>query len=68
MAFFALALESVADTSYLSGKGMGYFMILGMVIASADARRRKPMHEVQTINSEKPEEFEDGSNHNGPVP
>ena len=68
MAFLALALESVADTSYLSGKGMGYFMILGMVIASADAQRRKPMHEVQTINSEKPEVLEDESNHNSPVP
>lgn len=32
MAFFALALESVADTSYLSGKGMGYFMLLGLVM------------------------------------
>ena len=29
----ALALESVADTSYLSGKGMGYFMLLGIVMS-----------------------------------
>lgn len=67
MAFFALALESVADTSYLSGKGMGYFMILGMVIASADAQRRKPKHEVKTINNGKPEALKDESNHNSPV-
>lgn len=33
MAFMALALESVADTSYLSGKGMGYFMLLGIVMS-----------------------------------
>ena len=33
MAFMALALESVADTSYLSGKGMGYFILLGLVIS-----------------------------------
>lgn len=39
LAFFALALESVADTSYLSGKGMGYFMILGLVMSLADRQR-----------------------------
>jgi len=33
MAFMALALESMADTSYLSGKGMGYFMLLGIVMS-----------------------------------
>ena len=33
MAFMALVLESVADTSYLSGKGMGYFMLLGIVMS-----------------------------------
>ena len=38
MAFFALAIESVADTSYLSGKGMGYFMLLGLIM---DAPKRK---------------------------
>ena len=32
MVFFALALESIADTSYLSGKGMGYFMLLGLIM------------------------------------
>jgi len=30
MAFFCLAIESTADTSYLSGKGMGYFMLIGL--------------------------------------
>lgn len=34
MCILALALESVADTSYLSGKGMGYFMLLGMCVCS----------------------------------
>lgn len=34
MCFFALALESMADTSYLSGKGMGYFMILALCLNS----------------------------------
>ena len=33
MAVMALARESVADTSYLSGKGMGYFMLLGIVMS-----------------------------------
>ena len=30
MAFFCLAIEQTADSSYLSGKGMGYFMLLGL--------------------------------------
>ena len=40
MAFFALALESVADTSYLSGKGMGYFMLLGIIMNAPQLKRR----------------------------
>ena len=44
MAFLALALESVADTSYLSGKGMGYFMLLGLVM---NAPQRRRTHIVQ---------------------
>lgn len=32
MAILALALESTADSSYLSGKGMGYFMILAFCL------------------------------------
>lgn len=34
MAILALALESTADSSYLSGKGMGYFMLLAICISS----------------------------------
>ena len=34
MAFLALALESTADSSYLSGKGMGYFMVLALCLNS----------------------------------
>lgn len=32
MAFFCLAIESTADSSYLSGKGMGYFMLLALCL------------------------------------
>ena len=32
MCILALALESTADSSYLSGKGMGYFMILAVCL------------------------------------
>lgn len=32
MAFFCLAIESTADTSYLSGKGMGYFMLIAICL------------------------------------
>ncbi len=35
MCILALALESTADSSYLSGKGMGYFMILALCLNSA---------------------------------
>lgn len=34
MSILALALESTADSSYLSGKGMGYFMLLAICINS----------------------------------
>lgn len=32
MAFFCLAIESTADTSYLSGKGMGFFMLIAICL------------------------------------
>lgn len=32
IAFFCLAIESTADSSYLSGKGMGYFMLLALCL------------------------------------
>ncbi len=41
MCIFALALESMADTSYLSGKGMGYFMILALCLNSGRYRQRR---------------------------
>ena len=34
MSTACLAIESTADSSYLSGKGMGYFMLLGLCLAS----------------------------------
>lgn len=34
MAILALALESTADSSYLSGKGMGYFIVLALCLNS----------------------------------
>ena len=38
MCILALALESTADSSYLSGKGMGYFMILALCLNSAGVK------------------------------
>ena len=32
MAFFCLAIEQTADTSFLSGKGMGYCMLIGLCL------------------------------------
>lgn len=34
LAFACLAIESAADTSYLSGRGMVYFMLLGLCLSS----------------------------------
>lgn len=39
MAIMALALESTADSSYLSGKGMGFFMILALCLNSAGVKK-----------------------------
>lgn len=39
MAILALALESTADSSYLSGKGMGYFMILALCLNANSLRK-----------------------------
>lgn len=47
MCILALALESSADSSYLSGKGMGYFMILALCLNSAEVR--KPGKRVQML-------------------
>lgn len=53
MAFFALALESMADTSYLSGKGMGYFMLLGLVMNAPQLRRQVLVVEEKKEEDEK---------------
>lgn len=41
MMIFALFLENMADTSYLSGKGMGYFMLLAMAIKGSYVSKKK---------------------------
>lgn len=41
MCILALVLESTADTSYLSGKGMGYFMLLAMCVSTLRQSRKK---------------------------
>lgn len=40
MCMLALFLEGIADTSYLSGKGMGYFMLLAITIRSRNMQIR----------------------------
>lgn len=46
MCILALALENTADSSYLSGKGMGYFMILAVCLNSGlNEMRRKKLYE-----------------------
>ena len=41
MMIFALFLENMADTSYLSGKGMGYFMLLAMAIRGSYVTKKR---------------------------
>ena len=41
MMIFALFLENMADTSYLSGKGMGFFMLLAMAIKGSYVNKKK---------------------------
>lgn len=41
MCILALALESVADTSYLSGKGMGFFMLLAICLNNNSRNNEK---------------------------
>lgn len=41
MMIFALFLENMADTSYLSGKGMGFFMLLAMAIKGSYVSKKK---------------------------
>jgi len=46
MMIFALFLENMADTSYLSGKGMGYFMLLAMAIKTYDINNTKSLPNI----------------------
>ena len=57
---FALFLENMADTSYLSGKGMGYFMLLAMAIKGSYVNKKK----VILINNDK---LNDDDNDNNDV-
>lgn len=66
MMIFALFLESMADTSYLSGKGMGYFMLLAMAIKGSYVNKKK----VILINNDSEKPLSDspegkGMNENG---
>ena len=49
MCMLALFLEGTADTSYLSGKGMGYFMLLAMALRGSYVNKKK----VILINNDK---------------
>lgn len=46
MCILALALESTADTSYLSGRGMGYFMMLAVCLNADINSRRERVHKT----------------------
>lgn len=40
MAFLCLAIENTADTSYLSGRGMVYFMLIALCLSQKEQQRR----------------------------
>jgi hypothetical protein len=51
----ALFLEGVADTSYLSGKGLGYFMLMAICMRrnyyfKEEMKRRKMMAQYEQAN------------------
>ena len=58
LCMFALFLESVADTSYLSGKGMGYFMLMAICIREEFYFREsmQQQRQMEAIQSEQIEE------------
>lgn len=55
MAFLCLAIEQVADTSWLSGKGMGYCMLIGLGLNA----NRNMGYELTDEELEEEEETED---------
>ncbi len=41
MAFLCLAIENIGDTSYLSGRGMVYFMLIAMCLGQQESQGKK---------------------------
>lgn len=55
-AFFCLAIEQTADSSWLSGKGMGYCMLIGLCL---NANRNKEEEEDEEEGEEEEDEDEE---------
>ena len=55
LTFFCLAIEQTADTSWLSGKGMGYCMLIGLCL---NANRNSLQFTVDGLEEEEEEEEE----------
>lgn len=67
MCMMCLALESVADTSYLSGKGMGYFMLLGICMGTIKYQPKEfDQHESDDGRLRKGERGRSGDSHPDP--
>lgn len=67
MCMMCLALESVADTSYLSGKGMGYFMLLGICMGTVKYQPKEfDQHESDDGGLCKGERGRSGDSHPDP--
>ena len=55
MVFFCLAIEQTADTSWLSGKGMGYCMLLGLCLNANRNNELEDDNESDELNELSPE-------------
>lgn len=50
LTFFCLAIEQAADTSFLSGKGMGYCMLIALCL-NANRNMKEPQIDKKSINN-----------------
>ncbi len=60
MTFFCLAIEQTADSSWLSGKGMGYCMLIALCLnANRNMENQKKRQKLQEAAHNKLEKRED---------
>lgn len=58
MVFFCLAIEQTADSSWLSGKGMGYCMLLGLCLNANRSMEEDELDEENELEEEENENLQ----------